>query len=127
MSYRGSDLQLNVGQDDIVFQGEDYLQRGFHYFLRGDLAEALKSFLLAATISRDEKIKTVACTWRKNTEDVFAMRKDVEYWEEAMEKEDLSLRTFHMSYYRISDEMAETTEGLHHQSSDGSVTKKGDF
>ncbi|MFH0919516.1 MAG: SPASM domain-containing protein [Fibrobacterota bacterium] len=112
---------------DLIFTAADTLRAGFKRYLRGELAESLKDFTMAEIIAQNKNARATARAWKENVIQVFKMRKDVEIWENTLQKEGLSLDKVHMSYYWLSESQEKLTLEKHTVLEDGSFVKKQDF
>ncbi len=120
-----SDPSGQAGQP--LFTGRDMLRAGLLNYARGDMAEALKNTAFAEIVSRDEGLRSRAGWWKQRVLDVLLMRKDLEYWEELLRKEGLSLESVHVSKYSLAQEQAALTADTHCRTASGATVKKDAF
>ena len=81
----------------------EYMELGLRAYLYGDISEAIKSFIIAERGSNNSDMAALAAHWKKLSEDVVGMRKDIDYWEQCMNKMGTSLNTFMINKYKIAN------------------------
>lgn len=110
-----------------LFRAKDLLRSGLSSYAMGDLAEALKSTAFAEIVAQDPVLRKKAGWWKARVLDILAMRKDIEYWEDLLGREGLSLESVHVSRYFVAPEQMHATGGQHFQTETGTLVKRDWF
>ncbi len=104
--------------------GAQHLELGLRRLQRGELAEAMRAFVLAELLNED--LAERAQAWQVRVRKIWTRRADLESWESALNQEGLSLATVHQSHYSLSkDPLAQISDA--HQRLGEIILKEGDL
>lgn len=107
--------------------GRDMLHAALLSYARGDIAKALKDATFAEIVAEDPLVRQSAAKWKERVVDVLSMRRNLEYWENLLAQEGLSLSLVHISHYAVAQAQEETTGDKHCRGGGGELLKKDAF
>lgn len=111
MAYRRQEMTPRaVFCNDQPKSTPEYMELGLRAYLHGDIAEAIKSFVIVERGSNNANLAELASQWKRYSEDVVGMRMNIDHWEACMNKMGTSLNTFMINKYRIANP---STKHLH--------------
>ena len=107
----------------IVVGADAHQRAGLLNYLRGEVAEGLKSFTMAELCAEDDAARASARRWQGELRTVLERRAYQSEWERALGADGLSLSTVHVSKYAISA-LQNDLVAPNHASLDGGLSVK---